>query len=159
VGSNYRDFDLLERIIAQRGPRDVEIHLVGVRDEVRRRFDEQARVVYHHRLDPASYDDLLRESFALLLPLTFATANNALLEAYRCYLPAFASRIDGITDYAVDGDRSLFSSPEEFWSKYDALAALPPTSLRNLCVALHDAACERFAWPKIRAQLAALYVF
>jgi glycosyltransferase involved in cell wall biosynthesis len=158
VGTNYRDFDLLERIIAQRGPREVEIHLVvGPNDAVRRRFAGQERVVCHPRLDPASYDELLRESFALLLPLSFATANNALFEAYRCHLPAFVSRIGGTIDYASDGDRSLFSSPEEFWSKYDALAALEPPALRDFCVALYDAARERFSWPTIRGQLAAVY--
>jgi glycosyltransferase involved in cell wall biosynthesis len=158
VGRNYRDFDQLERIVALRGSRDVEIHLVGVGDEVPRRFeDEHARVVYHPRLDPDTYDNLLCESFALLLPLSYATANNSLLEAYKCYLPAFASRIDGITDYVVDGDRSLFSSPQEFWSKYDVLAELEPTALRDVSVAQHDAARERFTWPRIRAQLAALY--
>ena len=157
VGTNYRDFDLLERIIARRGPREVEIHLVGMDDAVQRRFERQTRVVCHPRLDPASYDELLRESFALLLPLSFATANNALLEAYKWHLPAFASRIGGTIDYAVDGDRSLFSSPEEFWSKYDALAALEPPALRDVCVALHEAARARFSWPTIRGQLAPLY--
>jgi len=48
-----------------------------------------------------------------------------------CHLPGFAGRIDGITDYAVDGDLSLFSSPEEFWSKYHAPAALEPPTLRD----------------------------
>ena len=157
VGNNYRDFDLLGRIIAQRGSREVEIHLVGVDDDARRRFERLALVVCHTRLDPARYDELLRESFALLLPLSFATANNALLEAYKCHLPAFASRIDGITDYAVDDDRWLFSSPDEFWSKYDALAAMEPAVLHDLCVTLHNTARERFSWAKIRAQLAGLY--
>jgi glycosyltransferase involved in cell wall biosynthesis len=157
VGETYRDFDLLGRIVATRGLREVEIHLVGAGAEVRRRFEEHPRVMCHPRIDPATYDGLLRGSFALLLPLSFATANNSLLEAYKCYLPAFAPRIDGIADYMVDGDRSLFSSPEEFWSKYDALAELEATSLRDFCVALHDTACEQFTWPKIRAQLAALY--
>lgn len=157
VGANYRDFDMLESILAQRGSRDVQIDLVGMNDDARKRFADSAGVVCHPRLDADSYDRLLRTSFALLLPLTFATANNALFEAYSSYLPAFVSRIDGVTDYAADGDRSLFSTAEEFWSKYDALAALGPAELRDHCAALHTAARDRFSWPKVRAELAQLY--
>lgn len=112
VGSNYRDFDMLEDILAQRGTRNVRIELIGMDDAARERFAQQPGVVCHPRLTAENYGRVLRESFALLLPLTFATANNALLEAYNAYLPAFLTRIDGVTDYVVDGDRSLFSSPE-----------------------------------------------
>jgi glycosyltransferase involved in cell wall biosynthesis len=157
VGANYRDFDMLERIVAQRGSRDVQIDLVGMDDAARQRFTGRDAVVCHPRLDAGSYHTLLLESFALLLPLTFATANNALLEAYDCYLPAFLSRIDGVTDYATDGDRSLFSTPEEFWSKYDALAGLGPSELRDYCLELQAASQDRFSWPEIRAELAKLY--
>lgn len=157
VGTNYRDFDMLESILAQRGSRDVQVDLVGMDDEARHRFANTAGVLCHLRLDAERYGDLLRTSFALVLPLTFATANNALFEAYSAYLPAFVSRIDGVTDYAADGDRSLFSSPEEFWSKYDALAALGPQELRDHCVTLHEAARERFSWSGVRAELAGVY--
>jgi glycosyltransferase involved in cell wall biosynthesis len=157
VGSNYRDVDVLEQITAQRGSRDVYFDLVGMDEAARARFAPCESVVCHPRLDAETYGNLLSESFALLLPLTFATANNALLEAYNAYLPAFLSRIDGVTDYAADGDRSLFSSPEEFWSKYDALAALSPSELHDYCLALHAGARDRFSWPKIRAELAGLY--
>ncbi|MDA2889665.1 glycosyltransferase family 4 protein [Mycolicibacterium sp. BiH015] len=157
VGSNYRDFDMLEQILAQRGSRPVQIDLVGMDEAARSRFRGRDGVVCHPRLDADSYVRLLRESFALLLPLTFATANNALFEAYNCYLPAFVSRIDGVTDYVADGDRSLFSSPEEFWSKYDALAALDASELREHCIALNSAARGRFSWDKVRAELAEVY--
>jgi glycosyltransferase involved in cell wall biosynthesis len=157
VGSNYRDFDMLELILAQRGSREVEIDLVGMDDAARHRFAGQTGVVCHPRLDADRYNNLLWESFGLLLPLTFATANNALLEAYNSCLPAFMSRIDGVTDYAADGDRSLFSSPEEFWTKYDSLAALDPPQLRDYCVTLKSTAEERFSWPTVRAELAELY--
>lgn len=157
VGSNYRDFDTLERILAQRGSRPVQVDLVGMDEAARSRFTGKDGVVCHPRLDADSYNTLLRESFALLLPLTFATANNALFEAYNSYLPAFVSRIDGVTDYAADGDRSLFSTPEDFWSKYDALAALDPSELREHCIALNSAARERFSWDEIRAELDEVY--
>ncbi|OAN42376.1 glycosyltransferase family 4 protein [Mycolicibacterium iranicum] len=157
VGSNYRDFDMLEQILAQRGSRSVHVDLVGMDEAARRRFTGRDGVVCHPRLDADGYVGLLRGSFALLLPLTFATANNALFEAYNCYLPAFVSRVDGVTDYAADGDRSLFSSPEEFWSKYDALAALNATRLREYCLELNSAARERFSWDRIRAELTGVY--
>lgn len=157
VGANYRDIDMLEQIVRQRSSRDVQIDLVGMDDAARLRFAGIAGVVCHPRLAADRFGELLSESFALLLPLTFATANNALLEAYNSYLPAFLSRIDGVTDYATDGDRSLFSSAQEFWSKYDALAALGPRELRNYCIALNSAARDQFSWDEVRRRLADLY--
>jgi glycosyltransferase involved in cell wall biosynthesis len=159
VGANYRDMDMLEQVVAERGSREVQIELVGMDEATKLRFAQQDGVVCHPRLDAASYHKLLWESFALLLPLTFATANNALLEAYNCYLPALLSRIDGVTDYVADGDRSLFSSAQEFWSKYDALTTLTPQELRDYCTTLHTVASDRYSWPKVRLELAKLYAF
>jgi glycosyltransferase involved in cell wall biosynthesis len=157
VGQNYRDFDQLEHILASRAERRVTTHLVGADAAVRERFAARSDVIWHARLSREAYERLLRESFALLLPLTFATANNALLEAYAGCLPVFATRIAGITDYVVDGDRSLFGSPEEFWRKYDALAQLEPLDLRQQGLRLRCDSAARFAWPSVRAQLATLY--
>ena len=157
VGQNYRDFDLLERILSQRGERAVTVHLVGTDSQVRERFADRPDVIWHGRLSRVEYERLLIRSFGMLLPLSFATANNALLEAYACCLPVFATRIPGITDYAVDAERTLFGSAEEFWQKFDALAELDPTSLREYCLTLRNDGEARFAWPQIRTQLAALY--
>jgi len=157
VGQNYRDLDLLERIIQTRGERAVRFELAGMDAPTRQRFAHDPSVRCHAWLDPAAYDALLRSAFAMVLPLTFATANNALLEAYEAYLPVLASRIPGITDYAVDGDRSLFESAEEFWSKYDALARLSAPEFRRECARLREAARAQFSWTNVREQLRRLY--
>jgi hypothetical protein len=40
------------------------------------------------------------------------------VKAYKFALPAFASSINGITDYAIDGDRLAVPSPEKCRSTY-----------------------------------------
>jgi len=157
VGQNYRDLDLLERIVKARGERAVELHLVGMDERIHARFAAYPGVVSYPRLDRDSYETLLRSAQVLLLPLTFATANNALLEAYNLGVPVLASRIPGITDYAVDGERGLFATADELWAKYDALAQLDDATLRDRSATLQREAARRFDWRSVRAELRQLY--
>jgi len=157
VGHNYRDFDMLERIVKTRATRNVTFHLVGMNEEVRARFTGYEYVTSHPRLTPEAYAQVLRSSLALLLPLSFATANNAILEAYRDGLPVFASRIPGVTDYADDSFGGLFESEDEFWTRYDALIQLSAEQLRVLALSARQSAGARFAWPAIQRKLGALY--
>jgi hypothetical protein len=153
VGSNYRDFDLLGEIIGKRSSRRVTFHLVGLDRDSRERFSRLPGVVCHGRLESSEYEALLRSCLALALPLTFATANNALLEAHRNYLPAVCSDLPGISDYAT-ADTLLFSTPEGFWEAFDRLAGLDPLAYRELCLRSHDEGRDRFCWQAIRRQLA-----
>jgi glycosyltransferase involved in cell wall biosynthesis len=157
VGQNYRNFELLERIMALRGSRDVVFELVGMDEHVRARFAARPHVIVHSRLERGPYEALLQQAFALVLPLSFATANNALLEAYKFRLPVLASRIPGIMDYAIAAEHGLFGSASEFWIAYDALAALDDPTLERLGAELRRVAAQRFGWGSVRAQLQRLY--
>ncbi|MET0386196.1 MAG: glycosyltransferase family 4 protein [Polyangiales bacterium] len=157
VGHNYRNFDLLERIIESRGHRMVTFHLIGMDTATRQRFAGKPGVICHPHLEQEAYEQLLRGALAMLLPLSFATANNAILEAYKACLPVLATRIPGVTDYAVDGDEGLFDSPNELWSKFDALLRLDSTRLRERSLGLRRRARERFSWNTVRGLLTQLY--
>jgi glycosyltransferase involved in cell wall biosynthesis len=157
VGQNYRNFELLERIVSQRGERNVVFELVGMDERIRARFARYPEVSVHPRLDRTAYETLLQQALALVLPLSFSTANNALLEAYKFGLPVLASRIPGITDYALSVERDLFGTASEFWNAYDALAALDDRTLQRLGARARRVARQRFGWPNIRAQLEELY--
>jgi len=156
VGQNYRDFDLLERIVASRGNRRAEFHLVGAPENLRPRFESHASVVWHHRMDQVDYERLLESGVVMLLPLKFATANNAILEAYNCYLPVIATEVDGVVDYAIERDL-LIGDAEKFWHCFDRVCDLTPAGYRERCVATHDVAKARFAWPTVRMALASVY--
>jgi glycosyltransferase involved in cell wall biosynthesis len=156
VGNNYRDFDLLDSILRTRSSRLATFQLVGLDVENRARFHGVPGVVCHNRLDHAGYDSLLASSFMMLLPLTFATANNALLEAHKQYLPSACSDIPGIRDYATSVT-SLFSAPEQFWCAFDRLAALDLQGYRDFCIRSRTEGRERFSWEHIRRQILNAY--
>jgi glycosyltransferase involved in cell wall biosynthesis len=95
---------------------------------------------------------LYRESYALIMPLEAATANNAILEAMSCGLPVIASNIGGIPDYVTPECGFLCSNDEDsFISAAKKLVADP--SLRYQCGRFaREKACE-FDWSTIRSQL------
>jgi glycosyltransferase involved in cell wall biosynthesis len=156
VGSNYRDFDLLQRIVAGRGARPVTFHLVGLDQDSRRRFLGVPGVVVHGRLGCAEYRELLQSCLVMALPLVFATANNALLEAHKFHLPALCSDIPGARDYATCGT-GFFPDADAFWQGYDRIAALERSGYRDLCLRSHREAVGRFSWDAVRLQLDRLY--
>ncbi|HEY6873543.1 MAG TPA: glycosyltransferase, partial [Geobacteraceae bacterium] len=157
VGSNYRNFDMLERIVDTRASRRATFHLVGLDDKNRKRFQGVTGVVCHDRLNSEQYEDLLRSSFVMALPLTFATANNALLEAHKFCLPSLCSDIPGVTDYAT-GSTLFFDQPAAFWRVFDQLAQLNSSAYREMCVRIHREACARFSWEKVRQQIEDYYL-
>ena len=156
VGENYRDFDQLARIVAGRGERDVTFHLVGVGAAARRRFESSPGVVVHDRLSDAAYALRMDSSFALLLPLSFATANNALLEAHKWALPVFCSDVEGARDYAT-AQTQCFADDADFWRRHDQLAALSATDYIAHSRASAADAQARFRWDAVRLALRAVY--
>ena len=152
VGSNYRDFDMLEKIIRSRSIRPATFHLIGLDKANRKRFANVPGVTCYDRLEAEEYAELLQSSFIMALPLTFATANCALLEAHKFYLPAVCSDIPGVRDYATE-DTVLFSRYEDFWNAFDRLVSLGFPAYRDVCVRTHKEAQARFSWSKIRREL------
>jgi glycosyltransferase involved in cell wall biosynthesis len=155
VGSNYRDFDLLTEII-QNSPDKISFDVIGVGLETRERFADFQNVTVHKKLSIEEYGRVLRSAFIMLLPLSYATANNALLEAYNYGLPAFCSDIPGITDYAIDGT-FFFRSSEEFWKLFKELSARSPDEYHFLASKIFEEGKTRFDWIHLSKMLFPLY--
>jgi glycosyltransferase involved in cell wall biosynthesis len=145
AGSNYRDFDMLKRISADLNRHGMELHLVGTGLSSEYFGEHAGNVVVHGRLSTNEYENLLLESFAMVLPLTFATANNALLEAHKFALPVVCSDIDGVNDYATSSTR-FFKSVKAFWCEIDRLMALSTADYLSLCFAGRNDAQEVYDW-------------
>ncbi|MFM0167499.1 glycosyltransferase [Paraburkholderia sediminicola] len=145
VGNNYRDFDTLKKIATDLKKHNMELHLVGTGLSGADFNGSSENVVAHGRLTAGEYEKLLLESFAMVLPLTFATANNALLEAHKFALPAICSDIDGVSDYATSSTR-FFTSVDEFWREIDSLRALSVDEYSSLCFAGRDDAEKIYDW-------------
>lgn len=145
VGSNYRDFEMLRRISLDMGKRGMELHLVGTGLSPAYFGDGAGNLVIHGRLSTSEYENLLLESFAMVLPLTFATANNALLEAHKFALPVVCSDIEGVRDYATSSTR-FFKSLDAFWQTIDSLVMLSDSDYSNLCFAGRNDAKQVYDW-------------
>jgi glycosyltransferase involved in cell wall biosynthesis len=104
VGDNYRDYEFMKAVITRFGKLfpEVRFDLVGV-DRTKLQLDGTAtNVTLHGRLSTELYRDLLSECLFVFLPITFATANNALLEGLSLGTPVVCSDVPGVRDYLMD---------------------------------------------------------
>lgn len=154
AGDNFRDYAMLREIIecfAARFPQ-IRFDLVGMQYARLGEAAGAASVTCHPRLDAAEYNRVIREASFMLLPLQFATANNALLEALTQGVPVLCNRIDGVTDYLPDGDY-LFDDIEQLCDLVAARLAMTPAQRALESAALIAYADTHFAWPVVRRRI------
>lgn len=114
VGDNYRDYGLLAAIIRVFGESlpEIRFNLVGMKYDKLGELRHASNVICHGRLSREDYQALIERSLFVLLPLTFATANNALLEGLRAGVPVICNRVDGVLEY-LPGPEYAFDTPDE----------------------------------------------
>jgi glycosyltransferase involved in cell wall biosynthesis len=125
VGDNYRDYDLMREVILHfdRACPEVVFHLIGV-DKTKLQFPpDQRNVIVHGRLNTEAYRRKLSECSLIYLPLTFATANNALLEGLSSGTPVACNEVGGIRDYLFS-DEYIANDGEELEAVYRRRAAM-----------------------------------
>lgn len=112
-GNTYRDLDTLEVAISETLDRtDVVFHVLSQKGESKNRFMRYKNVIAYDRIDDDVYYTLLSKCDYNFLPLTFATANNTLLEAQFLGITSILPNIGGILDYASK-DNLLYNSRSE----------------------------------------------
>ncbi|MFH8407631.1 glycosyltransferase family 4 protein [Streptomyces sp. NPDC018019] len=160
VGWWLRDFETLDAVhslLHRRHGQDIELTVV-TRQAASRPWHPAARV-----LEGISEQELIalyRRAAFLLLPLTGASANNALLEALACGTPAVVTDIGGIRHYAGKGPAAVLVPPCDA----TATANAADTLLAELGTAAHTvrrasarARAEHFAWPRVADDVRAVY--
>ena len=110
-GTNYRDFPMFCEIVnhCKDNPNFV-FHAVGQSRQNKSMLQNNENVICYDRLCNDDYFSLLSECDWNFLPLTFATANNTLLEASFLGIRSILPLISGINDYAAPEPLNKFYS-------------------------------------------------
>lgn len=160
VGWWLRDFatlDAVHQLLNQRYGDDVEL-VVVTRQANRRRWHRAARVL--EGISEADLIALYQRAALLLLPLTGASANNALLEAMACGTPAVASDVGGIRHYTGNTAAAVLVPPGDPVATADSADMLLAELGTDTHTARREAArkrAESFAWPTVAAQVREVY--
>lgn len=144
-GSNYRDLDTLYTTVKHclAYCSNIHFHLLGQPAKVKEDLSPYANVTCYPRLDDDMYYSVISDCDYNFLPLTFATANNALLEAQFLGVRSILPQMAGIEDYAAQAPlNDYYSDRKELFSLLETLTKKP----HDLLLQQH---AERFLWTNI----------
>ncbi len=128
IGDMYRDYDQIKHIVSlfsQRVP-EVTFNLIGLDKKKLSYTSGMENVIIHSRLSHIEYKTTLQKSLFILLPLTFASANNSLLEGLSYGVPVYCSNVERVRDY-VFADEYIYKDP-------NALIGITLERLKRLAV-------------------------
>ena len=155
-GTNYRDVNALLDILSycEANRKDVFFHIVGQPSGFSAQLPKTANFTVYNRLTDDEYFSLLSACDYNYLPLTFATANNALLEAQFLGIPSILPSISGISDYAAPSPLNIFyvsrEDMEEVFVDLEKVQDNRASELRNYA--------NKFSWENIYKLLERFYL-
>ncbi len=113
-GVCYRDYETLEFFISQIQDKDyIQLHLLGQKKTEKERFSKFKNVKIYDFLSDDDYYSVLASCDYNFLPLTFATANNTLLEAQFLGVESILPNMEGLSDYASEKFNIFYSNKIE----------------------------------------------
>ena len=151
-GKNYRDFATLQNIIDMfLNDERFHFHIVGAPNEIKQNLSMKRNVSVYNRLSDDEYYTLIQNCDYNFLPVSFATANNALLEAQALGIRSILPDIPGIMDYGAPKPLNYY------YSNYEDLVQI----IRNLEKAEISQSIidfsQKFSWDNIFKQLEKFY--
>lgn len=154
IGDTYRDYELLSKIIRvfhERYPQ-IKFNLVGMKyDNLGERINS-SNIICHKRLSKREYDEVIRNSLFLLLPLTFATANNALLEGLSLGVPVICNNVPGVQEYLPSHDY-VFNSTDDLCVIVERRLNLSDAERNWEARYLANYIKTHFSWESVRTQV------
>lgn len=151
IGKMYRDFSLLHRVVAEINDNRFHFHLIGVAIDEVKELELSENVSIYRRLDDDEYYSLLAACDYNFMPLTFATANNTLLEAQSLGVKSILPRISGISDYAAPEPLNLYYDAE-----VDLIGLFRTLDKSKRSSSLVEY-MQRFDWSRVYRQLSDYY--
>lgn len=113
VGSLFRNYSELRMIhdrLRATGVLKYELHVCGLSDAQATLLSSSENIVIHKNISDQQLLELYQSATLGLLPLTDATANNAVLEMMACGLPLVVSNVGAIDDYVRGSAVRFFAS-------------------------------------------------
>lgn len=153
-GSNYRDMNTLMLAIeyAEKNIPDIMFHIMGQRDEkLVHELRMHCNVICYDRLSDDEYFSVIKSCDYSFIPLMFATANNALLEAQFLGVQSILPDIAGVEDYAAPAPLNLFY--KDIPELYDLLVHLRKRGVSEPLIKYS----ERFLWDNVYKDLDRYY--
>ena len=159
VGRHMRDINTLIQVIHlfRESTRQVDFSIVAGKDPEWHSVSQFDNVEFLSGIPEEHLLSLYQSTDLLLLPLIDATANNSLLEALSCGLPAVVTNMEGIRDYS-DSTCSMFCPPKDAQAMYTAACELLENENRReeLSAASRNKALE-FSWEITVEKLRGIY--
>ena len=151
-GTMYRNINELEDTVNYCAKNnDIVFHVLSQKGYSRERFKKYENVVLYDRLDDDVFFTLMEKCDYVFLPLTFATANNSVLESHClgkiCILP----KEGGIVDYSSPRDL-LYSSKSELFTIFDNLKKRESNIYEDVIEF-----SNKFSWNSVYKQLEKAY--
>jgi glycosyltransferase involved in cell wall biosynthesis len=158
VGSNYRDlptFRGVVELVAYRRPQTQFVAVTSPRSE--ELVGKHPNLTIRSGIPESELLELYRSAALMVMPLTEATANNALLESMACGLPLVITEIGAVCDY-VNPEYSALVPPQNARAMADTVLGLldNPSERQRMSTGARIQA-EKFSWPKIIDQMQKVY--
>lgn len=157
VGGHGRDWNVLTEVV-EAFSNDSDVTFTVVAPTLKAPlFSGRQNVLFLTGIDE---DELIRQyqkSDIVFIPVTFASANNSVLEALACGKPVISTNTGGISDY-VDGQSGWLLPPGDTGAAIELINALKKG--RIIIVEKTKAARKRaldFSWVKIAQQMHEVY--
>jgi glycosyltransferase involved in cell wall biosynthesis len=158
VGHHLRDWDVTHRVIDAAGRSNLGVQFdVVTSSEYFPYFAGCSNVNLHSEISEPELIELYRGADALFLPVTGATANNAVLEALACGVPVITTDVGGMRDYVTSQCGWLLpkGSVQPMVELIKQLCAR-----RDIASSRRDAAraqASKFDWQRIAERLSVVY--
>ena len=109
----------------------------------------------HPRQDNNDYYNLIADCEFIYLPLTYAAANNALLEGMSLGVPVVCNNLEGVLDY-LPGKEYVMSNVAELEAFYLRHVAMTEAERSAEQAKLREYCRENFDWSVVQRKVIAL---
>jgi len=160
VGNHGRDWDTYKKVVLEVKKQQLPVDFTAVVPPgVQKKLSGLPGVELLSGISEENLITLYRSADLMFMPVKFSSANNSVLEAMACGVPALSSRVGGISDY-VDDSCGWLVPGGDVCETVTLLKELEQH--RNRLTAMKKAARNRsldFDWNRIASQVEDVYAF